>query len=407
MEMKLKKVILITIILYSIQLNAQLSDWEYGGYVKNLATYIDGAYEGLPPEIGKFQNIFQTRLNVDWYPIDELSFSAQSRHLFTYQKNYYLTTGFFNQLSRSSYYLDLQWEAIEENDYTFFSEFDRLNILLTAGDLEITLGRQRIAWGTCLVWNPTDLFNAANILDFDYPERPGTDAVKVQYYVDETSAIEFAFSPGKTTEEVIYAGRFTTNFWNYDFSILAGWQLKTLRIGGSWAGDVFNGGFRGEIVYSKPDIDVMLPIDPALAPYLLSGDLPKLTLDKSYWTAALSYDYTFENSLYLHSEWLYNELGTTKNSGNRRFETLCTGELSPSRHSLFFEVAYDITSLLRGDIFFIANPNDGSWIAAPSLTYSVATNWELYLLAFPSEGKVGSEFGGFPAQYFFRTQFSF
>ena len=403
---KMKK-ILFLLVFYSFQLDAQLSDWEYGGYVKNLASYIDGTYEGLPSDIGKFQDVFQGRLNVDWYPIDELSFSAQSRHLFTYQKNLYLTQGFINQLSRSSYYFDLKWEAIEENDYTLFSEFDRLNLLWTAGDLEVTLGRQRIAWGTCLVWNPTDLFNAANILDFDYPERPGTDAVKMQYYIDETSAIEFAFSPGKTAEDVIYAGRYKTNFWNYDFSLLAGWQLNTLRIGGSWAGDILDGGFRGELVYSKPDLAVRLPIDPALAPYLLPSDLPKLNLDKSYWTAALSYDYTFENSLYLHTEWLYNELGVTDNSGSRRIETLYTGELSPSRHSLFFEVAYDITPLLRGDIFFIVNPTDNSWIAAPSLTYSVATNWEVYLLAFPSEGKTGSEFGGFPAQYFFRTQFSF
>ena len=266
----MKKIVLFVIAFYSLQLNAQLSDWEYGGYVKNLATYIDGSYEGLPKEIGKFQDIFQGRLNIDWYPLNDLNFSAQSRHVFTYQKNYYLTTGLLSQLSRSSYYFDLTWEAIEENDYTFFSEFDRLNMLWSAGDLEVTVGRQRIAWGTCLVWNPTDLFNAANILDFDYPERPGTDAVKMQYYIDETSAIEFAFSPGKTAEDVIYAGRYKTNFWNYDFSLLAGWQKKTLRIGGGWSGDIVGGGFRGEIVYSKPDIETMLPIDPALAPYLLT-----------------------------------------------------------------------------------------------------------------------------------------
>jgi hypothetical protein len=403
----LKRLILIIFTIFSFQLNAQLSDWEYGGYVKNLATYIDGTYEGLSSDIGKFQDIFQGRLNVDWYPANELIFSSQSRHLFKYQENNYLTTGFFNQLSRSSYYFDLTWEAIEENDYTFFSEFDRLNMLWSTGDLEVTIGRQRIAWGTCLVWNPTDLFNAANILDFDYPERPGSDAVKIQYYVDETSAIEFAFSPGKTSEEVIYAGRYKTNFWNYDFSVLAGWQLNTLKIGGSWAGDIADGGFRGEIVYSKPDIDVKLPSDPNMAAFILPGNLPKLNLDRPYWTTTISYDYTFENSLYLHTEWLYNELGSTENSGSRRFETLYTGELSPSRHSLFFEVAYDITPLLRGDIFFIVNPTDDSWITAPSFTYSVATNWEIYLLAFPSEGKAGSEFGGFPAQYFMRAQYSF
>lgn len=405
--MKLKKSIFILFITFSVPLYSQLSDWEYGGYVKNLATYIDGTYEGLPSDIGKFQDVFQGRLNVDWYPTNEFSFSAQSRHLFTYQKSYYLTIGFFSQLSRSSYYFDLTWEAIEENDYTFLSEFDRLNMMWSTGDLEVTLGRQRIAWGTCLVWNPTDLFNAANILDFDYPERPGTDAIKMQYYIDETSAIEFAFSPGKTAEDVISAGRYKTNFWNYDFSLLAGWQKKTIRLGGSWSGDIMGGGFRGELVYSKPDIKAVLPIDPAVAAFSSLGFVPKLIIDKPYCTAALSYDYTFENSLYLHTEWLYNELGVLENSGSRRIETLYTGELTPSRHSLFFEIAYDITPLLRGDIFFIVNPTDDSWIAAPSFTYSVVTNWEIYLLAFPSEGKSGSEFGGFPAQYFMRAQYSF
>lgn len=405
--MQLKKIIIIFVTFFSFQLNAQLSDWEYGGYVKNLVTYIDGKYEGLPSGMGKYQNVFQGRLNVDWYPLYELNFSAQSRHVFTYQKNYYLTSDFLSQLSRNSYYFDLTWEATEKNDYTIFSEFDRLNLLWINGDLEITLGRQRIAWGTCLVWNPTDLFNAANILDFDYPERPGTDAIKMQYYIDELSSVEFAFSPGKTSGEVIYAGRLKTNFLNYDFILLAGWQLKTLRIGGSWAGDIFEGGFRGEVIYSQPDININLPINPSLAAFILPGKLPKLRLNNPYWTLTFSYDYTFGNSLYLHSEWLYSELGTTQNSGIRRIVTLYTGELSPARHSLFFEVAYDITPLLRGDIFFIVNPTDNSWIAAPSLTYSVATNWEIYLLAFPSEGKTGSEFGGFPAQYFLRAQYSF
>jgi len=403
----MKPIIFLLILLYSIQLNAQLSDLEYGGYVKNMATYIDGTYEVLPIEPGKFQDVFQGRLNLDWYPIYEINFSAQTRHLFTYQKELYFAQGFINQLSRSSYYFDLKWEAIEENDYTFFSEFDRLNLLWTAGNLEVTLGRQRIAWGTCLVWNPTDLFNAANILDFDYPERPGTDAVKIQYYIDETSAVEFAFSPGKTEGDVIYAGRYKTNFWNYDFDFLAGWQKNTIKIGGSWAGDISGGGFRGEIVYSKPDIIETTPVNPALATFAPPGVIPGFILDKPYWTAALSYDYTFENSLYLHTEWLYNELGLTKNSGYRRYQTIYSGELSPSRHSLFYEIAYDITPLLRGNIFFIVNPTDQSWIAAPSLIYSLATNWEIYLLAFPSEGKAGSEFGGFPGQYFFRTQFSF
>jgi len=404
----MKKLLLSLFIIFSVQTaKAQLTDWEYGGYVKNLAQYINGSYEGLTFDIGKIRNTFQGRLNIDWYPTDIITISAQSRHVFTYQKNYSLTKEFYSQLSLSSYYFDLTWESIEDKDYSIFSEFDRFNALFTYNNLEITLGRQRIAWGTCLVWNPTDLFNASNILDFDYPEKPGSDAIKVQYYINELSSVECAVTPGKIADDEIYAARFKTNYSNYDISLLAGWQKRTFRAGGTWAGDIAGGGFRGEVVYSKPDINQVLPLDPALAPYLLPGTVFKLILDKPYWTSTLSFDFTFENSLYLHMEWLYNGLGGTKNTGERRTETLYTGELSPARYSLFFETAYDITPLMRADIFFLVNPSDGSWIAAPSMTMSIGTNWELYLLVFPSEGKTGTEFGGFPAQYYFRMQYSF
>ena len=40
----------------SFPLKAQLSDWDFGGYVKDLVTYTDGTYEELPIEIGKWQN---------------------------------------------------------------------------------------------------------------------------------------------------------------------------------------------------------------------------------------------------------------------------------------------------------------------------------------------------------------
>ncbi len=383
---------------------AQLSDWEYGGYVKNLTTYLDGNYQEIPADLGKVQNVFQGRLNIDWYPLYEINFSAQSRHIFTYQKNLSSASDYIGQLSRSSYYFDFKWEPVQENNYAYFSELDRLKMMWTTGELEITVGRQRIAWGTCLVWNPTDLFNASNILDFDYPEKPGSDAIRLQYYINELSAIEVAFSPGKRSEDIIYAARYKTNFRSYDFSLITGWQKNTLRIGGAWAGEIIDGGFRGEIVYSKPEINTKLPVSPTSDPLL---PIPKYVFNNPYWTAALSYDFTFENSLYLHSEWLYNELGTTGKSDYRRIETLSTGELSPSMHSIFFEIAYNISPLLKGDVFFIINPTDKSWIAAPSLTYSLATNWELYFLAFPSKGKSGSEFGGFPAQYFLRAQYSF
>jgi hypothetical protein len=393
----------LTLLLVCVLLNtlpAQISKWEIGGYAKDLLTYTDGFIEGLPLSIGQWQNTFQLRLNTAWYPARELTVAAQARNLFTYQKSIKILRTFQDLVSNDSYYFNLKWTWLEENDMDGFSEIDRLYLDWYLGDIELTAGRQRISWGTCLVWNPTDLFNPFDILDFDYEERPGTDAVQVQYYTGSLSQFNLAFTPGRESNDVIYAGRYTTNHWNYDFAIIAGWQRNSLRLAFNWAGQLADGGFRGEILYSDPKLKYT-SID------LFSLTWQQIHLTRPYLTAALSYDYTFSNSLYIHTEYLYNGLGTTDKAGSRRFDIIYTGELTPARQSIFQEFAYQISPLLRADIFFILNPNDLSWIAAPSLQYSLATNWEIYLLAFPTGGDKGTEYGGYPAQYFARLKWSF
>ena len=379
-------------------INAQ--DIQLGGYVKNLTTYTDGNIDFIPIEYGQLQNTSQLRLNFDWYLSNYLTFTAQSRNLFTYQKNIKATNSYLNLFSTSGYYFDLNYTLIDSEDLNLAGEIDRLHLSAYFDNWQITAGRQRIAWGTCLVWNPTDFFNPFDILDFDYEERPGTDALHVQYFTGPLSQAGLAISPGKIKEKVVYAFRYLFNQWNYDFGLIAGWQRNGIQLGMNWAGQIADGGFRGELLYSKPDYDIRIPIPSA-------GFIFEKVYDQSYWTAALSADYTFSNSLYLHTEYLYNGLGVTKNAGLRRLETLLTGELSPAKHSIYQEMSYDITPLLRGTFFVIYNPTDFSWIAAPSLKYSLANNWEVYLLAFPSNGDPNSEFGDFPTQYFGRVKFSF
>ena len=382
----------------------ELSDWEFGGYAKDLLTYSNGDIAYLPFEIGQFQNTMQVRLNLSWYPSANIETSIQTRNLLLYQKNIRISQLFMQNLSTSTYYFDMKAEWQEKDDWYAATEIDRLFINWTYNDLEVIAGRQRIAWGTCLVWNPSDLFNPFNILDFDYEERPGTDAIQMQYYTGPLSQFNMAVTPGRTRYDVIYAARYVTNYNNYDFAMIAGWQKNSLRLAGNWAGQLFDGGFRGEILYTRPDISFQTI---GLTDGWPGFELISRELSDPYWTIALSYDYTFENSFYLHTECLYNGLGTTDKAGHRQFEIHITGELSPARYSLFQEFAYQLTPLLRGDFFIIFNPSDHSWIAAPSIQYSLATNWEAYLLVFPSGGEPGSEYGGYPTQYFARVKYAF
>jgi hypothetical protein len=379
--------------------------WDFGGYLKNLTTYADGEIEWLPIELGKWQNTSQFRTNFFFYPSTDITTSAQARTLLILQENSDLLREFQDALNTSgSYYFDLRADWLEEDDAFGFTEIDRLYFDWIYNDWELVFGRQRIAWGTCLVWNPTDLFNPYDILDFDYEERPGTDALQIQYYTGPLSQANVAITPGKTRYDVIYAARYMTNKWNYDFNFIAGWQRNSLRLATSWAGEIYDGGFRGEVLYTDPEIEYTTIQIISEPPFLSYKDVK---VEDPYWTIALSYDYTFKNSFYVHTEYIYNGLGTTEDAGSRRLDIIYTGELTPARQSLFLQVAYQFTPLARGAFFVIYNPNDKSWLAAPSIQYSVATNWELYLLAFPSGGNSGTEYGDFPDQYFARVEFSF
>ena len=379
---------------------AQLSVWDFGGYAKNLVTYTDGTVEGIPLDYGAWENTAQLRLNLFWYPGSDFTGTVQTRSEVSYQKNIRTLNSLLELFQTDTYYFDLRRDYRDKQDWYAFAEIDRLNLGYTWENLNITAGRQRIAWGTCLVWNPTDLFNPFDILDFDYEERPGTDALQVQYYTGPLSQFSIAVTPGRTREQVIYAGRYVTNYSDYDINLIGGWQRNSLRLAGSWAGQLFDGGFRGEILYTDPDMKYRT-IDLTNLRYI------DKTVSVPFWTFSLSYDYTFPSSFYIHTEYLYNGLGTTSGAGLRRFDIIFTGELTPARQSVFQEFAYQITPLLRGDFFVIYNPNDHSWIAAPALQYSLGNNWEVYLLAFPSGGDPGTEYGGYPGQYFGRVKVAF
>ena len=94
---------------------------------------------------------------------------------------------------RDEGYADMTWSLANDTSYFAYTTLDRAYVQYTKGNFSTTIGRQRINWGISPVWNPNDLFNAFQYLDFDYEERPGADAARLEYYVGEASSVEAAF----------------------------------------------------------------------------------------------------------------------------------------------------------------------------------------------------------------------
>ncbi len=382
---------------------AGLLEWTAGGYLKDFLTRSETPSADSAAGPGMWQNTLQLRLNLHLYPTQTVTAALESRHLLVFQRNVGIETGYGRLVTpQGDYYFDLDGIRTRRNS-VLRTTIDRLYADWTYRSLEVTAGRQRIAWGTCLVWNPVDLFNPYNVLDFDYEEKPGTDAFRIQMYTGAVSTVEVAGAPGRTGREAAYGIRCVTGLRGYDLGVVGGWERRFWRMGMEWAGQIAGGGFRGEALYSRPGETIVLGAQVGTGPSdgTVSGEA------RDFWTLALSYDYTFHNSFYIHDELLYNGLGATDDAGLRRTETAVTGELSPARYSVFHEFAYDLTPLLRADIFALLNPRDHSWICISTLAYSLSADWEVSAYAIPSGGRSGSEFGDIPGQVALRIRYDF
>lgn len=71
----------------------------------------------------------------------------------------------------------------------------QLNDFLTK-NLDVTIGRQRIVWGTADKLNPTDNLNPLDLEDIlDFGRRRGSDAINLNYYLSNDFSLQGVFVP--------------------------------------------------------------------------------------------------------------------------------------------------------------------------------------------------------------------
>lgn len=392
------KIVLLFITVFTLSVKAQLSPFDYNGYAKYL--FSSTRFPDTPERYS--DHLIHLRLNTKWYATDALTAALELRFRGYYGETVENTAHFIDLIKTPRDWVNLDAVLWNKKKTVGYLEVDRFWLDWVKNNFELTLGRQRIAWGTALVWNPTDLFNPLSVLDFDYEERPAVDAVRMQYYTGPVTKVDLAFKPAREKRNVILAGLWSMNAFNYDFNLIAGMRDERWVFGGSWAGDILTGGFRGEVTVSKaPGGNYTNPV------YEILGESSLSSFNKPIVAVALSGDYTFPNSFYVHTELLYNNNGKTKNTFIFFKEATGLGMLSAARWSIYQEFSFNVTPLIRSSLFGIFNPDDKSYVIVPFVTYSVATNWDLLLIAQIFEGNPLTEFGEFGTSFYLRMKFSF
>ena len=358
----LKKLLLIIFLplLGTLALHSQ-NKWTMDGYLSDMQSFyqIDDSW--------LWENTLQDRFSFMYYPNDWLSANLQFRSRVIIGNTLQKIPYYSDALGKDPGWLDMTFFSNgtlgENTGYALASVIDRLWLQFTFDKLEIIAGRQRVNWGQTLVWNPNDIFNSYSYFEVDYPERPGVDAIRIQYYTGNASTIELV-TKIDSSNRVTAAAYYRLNTLGFDIQFLGGiYQQEDLVLGTGWSGSLGPVSFRSEWSYFR--------------------DLDLFADTTGYLMASAGFDYTSSSSLTIQLEGLYS--GFAKEMDPGRFLQLYSGSLDVknlafTEWSFFANISYPITPLFTGSFACIWYPELKGAYLGPSFELSLMDNLALSLI---------------------------
>jgi hypothetical protein len=312
------------------------------------------------------ENLIHNRLNFKYTPVNNLSLVLEARNRLAFGEGISNNPNAADSYDSDYGFTDLSFNISSGKSYILNSTIDRINLSYDINKLRVTIGRQRINWSQSFVWNPNDIFNTYSFFDFDYTERPGSDAIRVQYFNTEVSSTELA-AKLNSDNQLTLAGLYKFNIFEYDFQLLGGiLNDNDYVVGAGWSGAIKNISFNGEASYFRPTNNF--------------ADTSGLFL------VSLSANYTFKNSLLVMAEFLYNENEVKDFNNFMAFYStpLTVKSLSFVKYSAFLQCSYPVTPLLTTTLSAMYFPGITGYYAGPSVDYSLAQNidFSFYLQMF-------------------------
>jgi hypothetical protein len=357
---------------------------DFRGYVKELGSL------SFSNDLGTFHydNILHHRLESHVSFDNGFEFRADIRNRLLNGYTVLNTSGYASVLDQDPGFVDMSWIVIDSDHTLLHSTIDRLQVSYYNGPWEVNLGRQRINWGKTYVWNPNDLFNAYAYLDFDYEERPGTDALSASYNWSYASSVQLGYRFGNSLDESVVAGMLRGNIGEYDVQFIAGNYFRQLVFGGGFSGYLKSAGLNAELSYFHPKEDFFDR--------------------KGNFTATLGSDYMLPNSLYLSGELLYNGgYNSTRNPLSQLTTPPTADNLFISKTGFYLNGSIPVSPLTNVSAGILSSFTESIFIFIPQISYSLTENTDLLLLAQVFRGSILDEVTNTPNLLFFRVKWSY
>jgi hypothetical protein len=282
-----------------------------------------------------------------------------------------------------------EWQGREEGGRTWQRNQGLYRAWAGWEDSRFTLrfGRQRIAWGTGKLWNPTDALNPYVYQSVEREEQRGVDAAYFRGALGDLSQFEVVWAPMDTERDTALLERVRTHVGRADLSLMGGkvrGHEEAWMIGGDFAADLWDGSLHGEAAVTEP----------------VAAD--------AYLRWLLGYEYRFlagTGPAFLEDVWVlaevyFNGAGESDPARYDVAQVLSGRQVNLGRDYLGAGLSKEVTPLLTAELYAALNLNDDSVFAGPSVRWNALTDldltagWQWY------DGARRSEFGRFhPAWY--------
>ncbi len=371
--------------LFTCPLVAQI-EFNFSGYVVDFPAYerMNAVLSGL---IGVDQDQFVNVARIRLRPTLNLWTGAFLSLEYEVNSVYHSSELFFAEPSgqRSGQVVDLTWNPVNTIHHSILHFVDRLYFRQTSDVADLTIGRQRIAWGTGRVWNPTDLFNPISPTNISRIEKDGVDAITAKFHFGSFTDLSVVYNPEKDFERSNVGLRFRTNYSGYDMSLMGGVFDERFVIGADFAGNLFDAGLRGEGIVSVDRHDAGL-------------DFVKFIL---------GIDDQLSSRLYAMVEYHFNGEGK-KNKLEYELTRLINGEIiNLSQHYGVVEATYLIHPLVTATTMYMRNFNDGSGYVGISISYSMTQEFSLSVGGQIFHGDDYDEYWYYPNALYLRADLYF
>ena len=299
----------------------------------------------------------------------------------------YKTFGLGQQL----FYLRMENRVDHGDSWTWNQGVYRGWAGLEGDNAALRVGRQRIAWGTGKLWNPTDVLNPYQPISVERDDRRGVDVAYMRLSLGELSQFEAAYAPMASERETQFLERIRTHVGRADLSVMGGKVAgddNAWMVGGDFAADLGEGSLHGEASHTDPY--VADPYDRWLVGY----EYRVPPGQKLSWL----------DDLWLLGEYYHNGAGARDPRLYDFFSVLTGKTVSVGREYVGVGLSKEITPLWTAEFYGIRNISDRSTFAGPDVKWNAATNLDIIAGVQYLTGTSLSEYGRLHPIYYLQAQ---